>query len=159
MGSLAALRRGVAEARSRDVGLIAVLAWMPPGGNGMGRRAPCPPVLLAEWQRAALHRLRTAWDDAMGGVPSDLNVRLLAIRGPVGEALLGVADRGSDLLVIGAGRRTVVRRVFGRSVAGHCAMRAECDVLVVPPPAMARQIRPRARRRLVRELITGQPAR
>ncbi|HEY0807094.1 MAG TPA: universal stress protein, partial [Pseudonocardiaceae bacterium] len=103
VGSLAALRRGVAEARSRDAVLHAVLAWTPPGGDGVGRRTPCPPVLLLDWQRDALRRLRTAWDDAMGGVPQDLDVRGLAIRGPAGEALLQVADQESDLLVVGGG--------------------------------------------------------
>lgn len=106
-----------------------------------------------DWQRDALRRLRTAWDDAMGGVPQDVDVRGLAIRGPAGEALLQVADQESDLLVVGSGRRTVLRRLVDRSVARYCVLRAECAVLVVPLPAMARQIPPRARQRMVRGMI------
>ncbi|MEV7930664.1 universal stress protein, partial [Kitasatospora sp. NPDC088779] len=57
LGSLAALHRGVAEARSRGAELVPVLAWEPPGGEFGYRRSPCPP-LLAAVREAAEQRLR-----------------------------------------------------------------------------------------------------
>jgi nucleotide-binding universal stress UspA family protein len=151
VGSLAALRRGVAEARSREAVLLAVLAWIPPGGAGIGRRSQCPPVLAAEWQRDASRRLRTAWDDALGGIPSDVDVDLRAERGLPGQVLVEMANRPGDLLVLGGGRRTWPRRLLGRSVVRYCVTHADCPVLVEPAPSLARV----DARRLVRELTLG----
>jgi nucleotide-binding universal stress UspA family protein len=130
-GSLAALRRAVTEARARDAVLCSVLAWEPPGGEI--RAAPCPPSLTRVWQDEAARRLTTAWDDAFGGAPMDLDVRLVAVRGRPGDALLHVADRSSDLLVVGAGRRGRLRRLSAGSVARYCVARGRCAVLAVPP--------------------------
>lgn len=153
IGSLAALRRGVAEARLRDSVLVTILAWIPPGGEGIGRRTPCPPLLLAEWQREARRRLRAAWDEALGGFPRDLEIELRVERGWPGWVLTEFARRANDLLVVGAGRRTATWRLLARSVARYCVGRAECAVIVEPPPAMAR-LHGRARRRMVRDLTT-----
>ncbi|MEN6369383.1 MAG: universal stress protein [Thermotogota bacterium] len=49
--------------------------------------------------------------------------------------ILGVAQsEGSDLIVIGARRRSWWRRFFDPSLAGLVARRSTCPVLVVPEP-------------------------
>lgn len=153
VGSLAALRRAVDEARLRDAALQAVIAWEAPGGDSV-RGMACPPSLVRFWQDEAATRLTTAWDEAMGGVPTDLDVRLLAVRGKPVDALLHVADQEGDLLVVGAAARGWWRRlVTGASVARHCTVLANCAVLIVPAPALARGLRHGGGRRLVRELV------
>jgi nucleotide-binding universal stress UspA family protein len=139
LGSLQALRRGVAEARDRHVSVWAVLAWTPPGGEGMNRRAPCP-GLIHLWQEEAAERLQTAWNETFGGVPTDLEVHLLVVRGPAGAVLTQVAERDGDLLVLGSGRRGLLHRVFGHSVARYCVAQADCCVLTVPPSPFERQL-------------------
>lgn len=153
VGSLRALRRAVAEARLRDAVVYSVFAWVPPGGEGMNRRVPCPPSLTRAWRDDATQRLTTAWEEALGGVPSDLEVWLLAVRGRAGDVLVGLADRPDDLLVVGAGRRGVLRRMVSGSVTRYCVARAGCGVLAVPPSPLEREVQHTfARRRILREL-------
>lgn len=154
VGSLGALRRGVAEARLRDAVLVSVLAWRPPDGAGLNRRVPCPPALVQIWQAEAQRRLHTAWEQALGGTPRDLSCGLLIVRGPAGPVLVDVADRADDLLVLGAGRPGL-RRVFGAgATARFCVAHAGCGVLTVPPSPWERELRSESgRRRLVRDLV------
>jgi nucleotide-binding universal stress UspA family protein len=153
IGSLHALRRAVAEARMRDAVLWSVLTWAPRGGELSYRRAPCTP-LLRLWRDEAARQLRQAWDDALGGVPPDLNARLFVLRGTPGERLVATADRESDLLVVGAGTRGILGRLVKGSVSGYCTHRARCGVLTVPPSPVERQLahHPLARRRIMRDL-------
>ncbi|MGW3244829.1 universal stress protein [Streptomyces sp. NPDC001070] len=131
LGSLTALHRAAAEARRTGAVLVAVLAWEPPGGEFAYRRSPCPP-LLSEWQDRARRQLVGALESAFGGIPADLTMRALVVRGPAGWALTHVADRPDDLLVLGAGRRGLLRRLLSRSVARRCLVHAVCPVLAVP---------------------------
>jgi nucleotide-binding universal stress UspA family protein len=150
VGSVAALRRAVSEARRRQADLVSVLAWQPPGGDGATLRLPSPPALVEMWRDEARQRLHTAWDLAMGGTPADLVVGLMIRLGPAGEILLDCADQPGDLLIVGAGRPGPVRRLFGAgAVARYCVAHARCAVLTVPRPV---SISPAARRRIVREL-------
>ncbi|HEX3647287.1 MAG TPA: universal stress protein, partial [Pseudonocardiaceae bacterium] len=136
--SLHALRRAVDEARLRDAVLYSVIAWTPPGGDTLDRRVP-EPHLRRIWVSAALRTLRAAWDEAMGGVPSDVHVFLRAERGQPGWVLTGLAALGTDLIVVGAGRGGALRRVGRHSVPRYCTTKAACGVLVVPAPPLARQ--------------------
>jgi nucleotide-binding universal stress UspA family protein len=158
IGSLHALRRAVAEARMRDAALWSVLTWVPRGGELSYRRSPCVP-LLRLWRDEAIQRLCQAWDDALGGIPSDLDARLFVLRGTPGVRLVGTADRESDLLVVGAGTGTL-RRLTKGSVSGYCTRRAGCGVLTVPPSPVERRLahHPLARRRIMRELTRPGPA-
>jgi nucleotide-binding universal stress UspA family protein len=134
LGSLTALHRAAAEARRTGAVLVAVLAWEPPGGEFAYRRSPYPP-LLSEWQDRARRQLIGALESAFGGLPADLPMRALVVRGPAGWALTHVADRPDDLLVLGAGRRGRrgrLRRLLSPSVARHCLVHAVCPVLAVP---------------------------
>jgi nucleotide-binding universal stress UspA family protein len=151
-GSLQALRRAVVEARLRDAAVWSVIAWQPPGGEGNPRGMPCPPSLVRIWQDEAARRLTTSWHEALGGVPADITAHLVAVRGKPGEALLSVADAEEDLIVVGAGRHGLLRRLGHGSVPRHCIARAKCPVLTVPPSALERQFHHGGGRRLVREL-------
>ena len=71
----------------------------------------------------------------LGGLPDDLSVEALVVRGPTGPVLVDCADDPDDLLVIGTGRRGL-RRVAGRSVSRYCVAHARCPVVAVPPSAL-----------------------
>jgi nucleotide-binding universal stress UspA family protein len=131
--SLQALRAAVSEARRSGARLSAVLAWTPPGGEISYRRAPCPP-LLRIWEDEAVWRLRNSFDEAFGGVPTDLPVELVTVRGEAGAALVDYADHADDLLVVGAGPRGRRARLFHGATARYCLGHAGCRVLAVPAP-------------------------
>ncbi|WP_316525693.1 universal stress protein [Kitasatospora brasiliensis] len=132
LGSLAALHRGLAEARGRGAVLVPVLAWEPPGGEYGYRRSPCPPLLAAA-REAAEQRLNDALDAAFGGADPGVPLCPVVIRGETGPALVDVADRPDDLLVLGRGGGPLHRRLR-RPVPGYCTRRAVCPVLTVPVP-------------------------
>ncbi|GHF90595.1 hypothetical protein GCM10018790_79680 [Kitasatospora xanthocidica] len=134
LGSLAALHRGVTEARERGAELLPVLAWEPPGGELGYRRSPCPPLLAAVREKAE-QRLHAALDAAFGGADPGVPLRPVVIRGETGPALVDVADRPGDLLVLGRSGGPLRRRLR-RPVSGYCARRAGCPVLTVPVPAL-----------------------
>src|ERR1700755_2397065 len=67
-GSLQALRFAADEARQRDVPLLAITAWVPPGGDVAERRHPSP-YLRKLWREAARERLWGAVGARLGGVP------------------------------------------------------------------------------------------
>ena len=69
LGSLQALRYAEAEARHRDVPLVPVIAWTPPGGD-LAERRHSSPYLRKIWREAAWERLRAAFDDGLGGMPA-----------------------------------------------------------------------------------------
>lgn len=138
-GSLQALRHAVNTARSLNTVLVPVLAWSPPGGESANRRYPVA-SLTAQWRKTAERRLLAAFDDALGGMPMDLDVSARVVRGEPGRVLVGVADRAGDLLVIGAGRRGPLRHALHASVARHCLARARCAVVAVPPNPLARKL-------------------
>ena len=139
MGSLQALRHAVSEARLHDAPLAAVIAFTPPGGEFVDRKAPNP-QLRRWWKTEAAQRLRTAFDEALGGIPADLKVDLLAVPCWAGRALVNVADQDGDLLVIGTGNATRLRRLFTRSVSAYCVTHARCRVLAVPAAALTREL-------------------
>ncbi|MET8542608.1 universal stress protein [Kitasatospora sp. NPDC004799] len=138
LGSLAALHRGLAEARDRGAELVPVLAWEPPGGELGYRRSPCPP-LLAAVREAAEQRLRDALDAAFGGADPGVPLHPVVVRGETGPALLHIADRPGDLLVLGRSGGPLRRRLR-RAVPDYCARRAGCAVLTVPAPELLHEL-------------------
>jgi nucleotide-binding universal stress UspA family protein len=138
-GSLAALRYALGLARHNEVPLVAVIAWIPPGGDLAERRCPSA-GLRRVWAAAARTRLEDAFGAASGGVPPDLDISLAAIRGEPGPALVEAADSAGDLLVVGAGRRGTLSRMWHGQVSRYCVAHARCPVLAVPHPATAREI-------------------
>jgi nucleotide-binding universal stress UspA family protein len=150
LGSLQALRWAAEEAQARQVPLIAVIAWVPPGGD-MAERSHPSPYLRRMWGEAARERLITAFEAGLGAIPDDVRVEPCVQRGETGPVLVDIAGQPGDLLVIGTGRRSLLGRALHKSVGRYCLAHARCPVLAVPPSALmdeiARGFRPWSRRR------------
>lgn len=134
-GSLRALRYGEVVARAHDAVLVPVLAWTPPGGDRSAGQH-----LRQEWHDIACQRLRDALVAVWGEVPGDLLVQPQVERGPAGWVLVNIARGPGDLLVVGAGRRGALARMTCSRVSRYCLAHADCPVLAVPPPALARDL-------------------
>jgi len=139
-GSLRALRYGERLARAHDAILIPVLAWELPGGDHVERVQPSGELRQA-WQTLACRRLRDALLAVWGEVPGDPLVQPHVERGPPGWVLVNLACRTGDVLVVGAGRRGALARVAFPKVTRYCLAHAQCPVLAIPPPALARELR------------------
>jgi nucleotide-binding universal stress UspA family protein len=140
--SLAALHRAAEEARRRGAVLVPVLVWHPVGGEMAYRAHPCPP-LLKQWEQSACDRLDAAFDRTFGGCPADLKVEPLVVRAErPGPALVEIADRPGDLLVVGTGKRGRLARLFHGSVSRYCLAHARGFVLGVAPTAAQEPARP-----------------
>lgn len=138
-GSLTALHRAAAEARVRGAELRVVLAWQAPAGE-LGSHNGLGPCALAECRAAAVERLRDALDTAFGaGVPG-VTLAGFTVRGTAGAALVDTARDPEDLLVVGTGSRTALRRLVRPSVARYCLVHAACPVLVVPPSPLQAEL-------------------
>jgi nucleotide-binding universal stress UspA family protein len=138
LGSLQALRHAADEARQRDVPLVPVIAWVPPGGD-LAERRHSSPYLRKIWREAAWERLTTAFDDGLGGMPADLEVEPHVERGETGQVLVDIASRADDLLIVGTGRRGL-GRFLHCSVTRYCIAHAKCPVLAVPPSALMNEM-------------------
>ena len=139
LGSLQALRWAADEAEERQVPLVAVTAWVPPGGD-MAERSHPSPYLRKVWQDAACKRLTDAFDEGLGGVPDGLRVQPRVERGDAGPVLVDLSAQPGDLLVIGTGRRNPVSRALRRSVGRYCLAHARCPVIAVPPSALMDEV-------------------
>jgi len=161
LGSLQALRYAADEARERCVPLVAVIAWIPPGGDTAERSRPSP-YLRRVWREEARKRLWGAFDAGLGGMPSDVTVEPHVERGDTGQVLVEIADRPDDLLVIGTGRRGLMSRLVHRSVGRYLLAHAKCPVLAVPPSAlmdeMGHGLRAWRVRRRANSIAAGLPA-
>jgi len=129
--ALAALARGVEEARRRSAELVVVRAFASLG-------EPLP-VEIAEPAtiRVLRHRAAAAIERAfasIGGAPYDLDVIRETPVGSTGYALVSLADHPEDLLIVGRDRHRALHRVLHGSVSGYCVAHAACRVLVVPGP-------------------------
>ena len=138
-GSLQALRYAVSHARAMGGLLVPVLAWTMPDGEFADRHSPYA-ASSGEWRTTAERKLLTAFDEGLGGMPTDLATAPLLLRGPASAVLTAVANRNSDLLVIGAGRRGLLRHALHASTTRHCLAHARCAVVAVPPNPLAREI-------------------
>ena len=139
LGSLQALRQAADEARAREATLVAVIAWVPPGGDFAERSHPSP-YLRQIWRDAAKQRLADAFDAGLGGLPDDVGVLARIERGEPGPVLVDVCDGPDDLLVIGTGRRSPIGRALRKSIGRYCLAHAKCPVLAVPPSALMEEL-------------------
>jgi nucleotide-binding universal stress UspA family protein len=139
LGSLQALRLAADEARAREATLVAVIAWVPPGGDLSERSHPSP-YLRQIWREAARQRLADAFDAGLGGLPDDVAVVARIERGESGPVLVDVAGSPDDLLVIGTGRRSPIGRALHKSIGRYCLAHAKCPVLAVPPSALMDEV-------------------
>lgn len=138
-GSLQALRFAVEAARRFDVMLHPVIAWQAPGGDSAHRRYPA--YLVDEWELDAERRLVTAFDEGLGGVPTDLRIHPLIVRGRAGPTLVEAADREDDLLVVGRSHRAWWHRTLYGSPTRHALTYARCSVICVPPSRLVAELR------------------
>jgi nucleotide-binding universal stress UspA family protein len=131
-----ALRYAVAQARARQIPLIAVRTFAPsgPGGGAQWREA---------MQEAAAQDVADAFGAAMGGVPADVSLSTELKPGEPGPTLVEVANRPDDLLVIGGCDARRIGRWRRAAVAAYCARHAMCPVVITPPPSAARYESPR----------------
>jgi nucleotide-binding universal stress UspA family protein len=142
-GSLPALRSARSLAQRDGALLVAVHAWVPPGGEFAYRGRPAH--LRKLWADAARKRLHEALDLAWGGIPAGLAVEPLVVCGEPGPALVNLASSAGDLLVVGAGRRSRLARMLRGQVSRYCLARAHCPVIAVPPSALSRRLARRLR--------------
>jgi nucleotide-binding universal stress UspA family protein len=134
-GSLQALRYAEVVARAHDTALVPVLAWTPPGGDRCVDRYLCQ-----EWRDRACQQLMSALAAVWGEVPADPLVQPCVERGPAGWVLVNTARRPGDLLVVGAGRQGALAWLAWSRVTRYCVAHADCPVLTVPQPALARDL-------------------
>ena len=134
-GSLQALRVAVEQACALDATLMPVIVWEPPGGDSAAR--PYPHYVTEEWADAAEARLLTAFEQGLGGLPTEAPTEPHVIRGRTARVLVAVADQPQDLLVIGIGHPGFPRRTGCGQVARHCLAHATCPVIAVPPTRLA----------------------
>jgi nucleotide-binding universal stress UspA family protein len=138
-GSLQALRFGEGLARAHDAVLVPVIAWELPGGDRAHRIGPSGPLGQA-CRDLACQRLRDALTAVWGEVPDDPLVQPHVERGPAGWVLVNLACRPGDVVVVGAGRRGALARLAHSAVSRYCVAHAQCPVIAVPPPALAREL-------------------
>jgi nucleotide-binding universal stress UspA family protein len=138
-GSLQALRYATEISRCHDAQLLAILAWVPPGGELADRRYPSPD-LREVWVHAARERLRQAVELAIGGPPSGVEFAMNAARGDAGPVLTDLAAEPGDVLVIGAGRQGALRRLVACRVTRYCVAHCQCPVIAVPPSQLANEV-------------------
>ena len=127
LAGYAALRTAVAIARGRHVPLFAVRAAL---------------NIRTDEQ----NYIEEAFAEALGGFPSDLDVRPTPMPDGAGAALARVASDPRDLIVVGNDGRGMVRAIRSGSMGRTLFKYAHCQILVVPAPAMHRATRRSARK-------------
>jgi nucleotide-binding universal stress UspA family protein len=139
-GSLQALRYGEGLARAQGAVLIPVIAWEPPGGD-RDERFQNSGYLRQACRDLACQRLRDALIAVWGEIPPGPRVQPQVARGPAGRVLVDLASCPGDVLIVGAGRRGTLARVAFSKVSRYCLAHAQCPILAIPPPALARELR------------------
>ncbi|MDH6218228.1 universal stress protein [Streptomyces pseudovenezuelae] len=132
-GSLTALRRAAREAARRGGELWPVIAWELPGGEFHAARSSVPPPLRERCEQLAREELLDVLDTMFGAAGPGVPLHALIARGRPGQALVQIADRDTDVLVLGAGHRGRLHRLLSPSVSHYCLTHATCPVLAVPP--------------------------
>ncbi|MBR7827879.1 universal stress protein [Actinospica sp. MGRD01-02] len=153
LGSLEALRFAAAQARLLAAVLVPVLAWRSPGGALAGRRASSAHYnsVLREFAEGDLRR---AFEEGLGGPPTDLPVQPWVIMGEPGPVLVQTANRQHDLLIVGAGRRGTIRHALHAGTARYCLAHATCPVIAVPPSPLHAALRSwRSRRQQINHVL------
>ena len=158
-GNLPALRYAMSVAQQDHTPLIAVHAWVPPGGELAERQHPSP-YLRQIWRDAARERLRDALDAAWAKDQDGLDIQAMVVRSDPGAALVEMASSADDLLVVGAGRRGRLARLRHGRVSRYCMAHARSPVLAVPAPELSgRAVRRLRTRSFRRRTLTVEQAR
>jgi nucleotide-binding universal stress UspA family protein len=137
-GSLQVLRYGESLAQAHHALLVPVIAWELPGDDRAHRIGSSRELGKACWEVAG-QQLRDALIAVWGEVPDDPLVQPRVERGPAGRVLVNLACHPDDVLIVGAGRRGAPGRLVFSGVGRYCVAHAQCPVMAVPPPALARE--------------------
>jgi nucleotide-binding universal stress UspA family protein len=135
---LAALREAVALATLNHMQLVAVRAWalgLPRHGGRRFKHLVHRHVILyfsGQQQRpAAAVFVRQALRQAVGQFPADLDLVIETPSGDPALALIEIARRPGDVLIVGRQRVLSARRLVHGSVSAYCERHALCPVAVV----------------------------
>jgi nucleotide-binding universal stress UspA family protein len=90
------------------------------------------------WSIQASYRLQDRLQEVVAGLPGDLRPQPIYLRGDPAALLVEAAEKGIDLLVIGARSRGPLRSLPG-SVCSRVMREAPCPVVVVPGGPSAAQ--------------------
>ncbi|MFD8388002.1 universal stress protein [Streptomyces sp. NPDC059680] len=156
LAGLAALRRGLQEARRTGRTLMAVRAWEPPEGDSLYRRRP-EPSWARLWDAEAGRRLDRAFEPAAGGPPAGPRIVRRIVRDPAGPVLWSRRPRTNCWSGM-VRPRGPAARLHRRPVHRHIPARARCEVLVVAGPRLLpreARILPRAGQGMRRGRATG----
>lgn len=141
--SLQALRLASREARQRAAELSVV--YVRPSNSDyvyeVGFLADTGRT-TAWFDQRAQEYLDTWLEEGLGQAPTDISISRKVAQGKPGRALVKLADREDDLLVVGVSQSRA-HRIFSRSTSKYCTAHAVCPVLVVPPGKLAREARNR----------------
>ena len=160
---LAALAAATDLAALNHAELVAVRSWalgLPRHGGRRMRQLTHPHVVLSfsgtEERAAARVLTRNAFLAAVGRVPADLRLTIETPEGEPALALVGLATRDGDVLVVGTRSRAWASHLVHGSVSRYCARHAHCPVILAEPERAA-VLHGRLHRRRVLGARTRQP--
>jgi nucleotide-binding universal stress UspA family protein len=143
-GGLAALAAATKLARDHRAELVAVRAWalgLPRHGGRRMRHLSHPHVVLnfsgIEQNAASSVLVRRAFGAVAGGIPQDMRIGIETPEGDPAIALIALATRPGDVIVVGTRSGHPAQRLIHGSVSRYCSRHANCPVLVVPARSAA----------------------
>ena len=147
LASLQALRQAVVEASRRQADLTVIHVRVPVRPNAQPALIGLPD--LPAWPGEETSRARdreaealivTCIDEALGGPPAGVAVRIVVDVGKPQVCLVRQARHDDDLLVVGTRGSRRWTQSWRRCISTYCVAHAACPVLVVPPASFARAV-------------------
>lgn len=139
---LAAIAAAVMLARGYRAQLVAVRAWalgLPRHGGRRLRHVTHPHVILSfsdtEQRAASTVLIGDAFKAAIGRMPADVTVTMKTPDSDPAVALVALASKPGDIIVVGTDGGHLVRHLIHGSVSRYCVKHASCPVILVPAPA------------------------
>ena len=124
--SVAALRWAATQAGRTGALLRLVHAWQLNASEMYAVGA-----LRESMTQDARERMMRLVTDTLGSTVEPGAWRLEVVEGPTGPTLVGLAEH-ADMLVLGTGEHTGLRRLVAGSVSHYCLSHAQCPVVAVP---------------------------
>lgn len=147
LASLQALRQAVVEAVQRQADLTVIHVRAPARPNAQVALTGLPDLTVRPGEETSRSRDReaealigTCIDEALGGPPAGVAVRIVVDVGKPQACLVRQARHDDDLLVVGTRGSRRWAQPWRRSISSYCIARAACPVLVVPLPSFARAV-------------------
>jgi nucleotide-binding universal stress UspA family protein len=138
---LAAMAAAVMLAKGYSAPLVAVRTWalgLPRHGGRRRRHVSHPHVILSfsdtEQRAAATVLISNTIKAAVGRLPDDVVMTRETPDADPAVALVTMATKAGDVIVVGTGGGHWVRRLIHGSVSRYCVKHARCPVIVVPAP-------------------------